>query len=160
MQDVVGAGVGGKPVLAVDLFTIGHEGRAQVFFNVFLLLAVGSADLGHGLAAALHDLKIAVVNPEAPLKIAVALLDGLRGNIKNIGVDLIHVLLADVQQVVLGQVVGGQNEGHHGAEVFEIRGTHGDVHQGGLRGEFDVLQAAALVVVSDVLDQSVFAAHG
>src|SRR2546421_13090722 len=61
-QLVVGIGVGREPVLAVYLLAVGLEGGEALL------------EFGHALAARLDDLVVAVVHPDAPLKIAALLL--------------------------------------------------------------------------------------
>src|SRR5215813_2247458 len=152
MECIVRTSIGREPVLAVDLFAVGYKGGTQVFVRVFLLL--GGYDLGQGFAAAFDDLKVARVNPKASLKVAVAFFYGLGRDVKYIGVDLVDTLLAHVQQVVLGNILGGQNERHHVAEVFVIRRRQRDLLQGALRRKLYILDAVALVVVHNILDQS------
>src|SRR5215472_7664462 len=151
MQSVVRASIGREPVLAVDLFAVGYKGGTKVFVRVFLLL--GGDNLGNGLAAALDDLKVAHVHPKASLKVAMAFFYGLGRDVKNIGVDFVDVLLAYIKKVVLGNVFRRQDERHHVAKVFVVRGRQRDLLQSALRRKLHILDAIALVVVHDVLDQ-------
>src|SRR5205085_5793654 len=91
MQRVISANIRRKPVLAVNLLAIGHELGGKIFLHVLLLFRLHG--LGHGFAAALHDLEIAIVNPYAALKITLPLDDGLGRDIEHIGVDFILMLL-------------------------------------------------------------------
>ena len=75
MQSIVGLGVGWKPVNSVDLFTPGGEVRIEMFFFVLLLARV---NLGNSLAIRLDDLEIVIIDPNAPLEIAL-LADDLLG---------------------------------------------------------------------------------
>src|SRR5215469_1381036 len=151
MQSVVRASIGREPVLSVDLFAVGYKGGTKVFVRVFLLL--GGDNLGHGFAAALDDLKVAHVHPKASLKVAMAFFYGLGRDVKNVGVDFVDVLLAYVKKVVLGNIFRGQDERHHVAEVFVVGGGQRDLLQSALRRKLHILDAIALIVVHNVLDQ-------
>src|SRR5579863_7850662 len=90
MQDVIGPGVSGKPVLSINLLPVRDKPRCQVLV-IFLV------NVRHVLAAGLHDLEIVIVNPYAPLKITLVLFDTLRRDIKDISINLIHVLRSRIQ---------------------------------------------------------------
>src|ERR1700722_8376074 len=64
VQRIVGVCVSWEPILAVDLFT--------QRFELGKLLVVALLLIAHALAVSLHDLKVAVVNPDLPLEIALA----------------------------------------------------------------------------------------
>jgi hypothetical protein len=71
-SDALGLGVGGEPVLAVDLLVVGGEGRLQVF-------VAGARVLGDGLAVDEDDLQVLLVDPDLALEVVLVLLDALMG---------------------------------------------------------------------------------
>ncbi len=64
---------------------------------------------------------------------------------------------AEIGNVVLGQVFGGQNEGETVLDVLKIGGRHHDAFEGVLRGEDDALVAFTIAVKEDIGDLHVFA---
>ena len=80
MQRVVGLGIGGEPVLAVDLLAPGGELRKQV------LLALLLANVGNRFAERLDDLEVVIVHPDPSLEVALVLLNQLGRDIENVGV--------------------------------------------------------------------------
>src|SRR5947209_14343094 len=80
-QVIIGARISGEPVLAVHLFAISHKlGK-----DIFIALA---ANFRNRLAAGLHNLKIMVVHPDAPLKIPAAFFNVLGSHVKNISIEI------------------------------------------------------------------------
>ena len=77
--------------------------------------------------------------------------------LEDVGVQLIHLLAAHVLYVVLGQVVGGEDEGQAVFDLVEVGGRHHDALEGVLGGEDDVLLAAAIGGEGDVGDLLVLA---
>ena len=61
VEDAFGLGVGGEPVLAVDLLVVGGEGRLQVF-------VAGAGVLRDGLAVDEDDLEVLLIDPDLPWK--------------------------------------------------------------------------------------------
>ena len=103
MELSFGLGVGGEPVLAVDLFAVGGEGGRKV-------LVPAAGVVGDVFAAYQNDLEILAVDPYAPLEITMVLLHHLGGGVENISLQLIHLLLAHIGHVVLAEVFRGQDE--------------------------------------------------
>ena len=76
---------------------------------------------------------------------------------EDVGVEFVDVLAAEVGDVVLGQVFGGEDEGQAVLDLVEVGGGHDDALEGVLGGEDDVLFALAVVVEGDVGDLLVLA---
>ena len=145
-----GLGVGGEPVFAVDLLVVGGEGGLEVF--------VASARvLWDGLAVDEDDLEVLLVDPDLALEVVLVLFEDLGGGAEDVGVELVDVLAAEVGDVVLGQVFGGEDEGQAVLDLVEVGGGHEDALEGVLGGEDDVLFALAVVVEGDVGDLLVLA---
>ncbi len=83
--------------------------------------------------------------------------EGLGAGVEDVGVELVDLLAAEVGDVVLGQVFGGEDEGEAVLDLVEVGGRHDDALEGVLRGEDDVLFALAVVVEGDVGDLLVLA---
>ena len=113
--------------------------------------------LGDGLAVDEDDLEVLLVDPDLALEVALVFFDGLWGGGEDVGVELVDVLAAEVGDVVLGQVFGGEDEGQAVLDVVEVGGGHHDALEGVLGGEDDVLFALAVVVEGDVGDLLVLA---
>src|SRR5271168_948500 len=90
VERILGARVGGEPVLTVNLFAVGGELGKQV------LVVLPLVDVGYGLTISLHDLKIAIVHPDSSREIAPVFHDLLRANVEYVGVQFILLLLTDV----------------------------------------------------------------
>src|SRR5580704_5802904 len=103
VQLIVSVCVSGEPVLAVILLAQGLE------FGELLILAL--LLVSDSLTVRLHNLEIAVVHPNLPLKKALAGRKLLRLYGENIARDFIRVLLTNVADVVQRQLIGGQCEG-------------------------------------------------
>src|SRR5205807_5771975 len=90
MQGVVCTSVGREPVLTVDLLTIGSEPGEKVL--------VALVRLGDRLTVGLHDLEVAVIDPDPAIKIAVAALHFFLfwRYIKDVGPKLVDLLLANI----------------------------------------------------------------
>src|SRR5208283_5987688 len=100
-----------KPVLAVNLLPPGSELGEQVLLIAVLLDLIARmsiAQVGNRFAVGLDDLEIVAVDPDPSLKVALLAFDLLRGDVKNIAVEFILLLLADIENVVFGQVLLGQ----------------------------------------------------
>jgi hypothetical protein len=78
-QDVIGASVGRKPILPVDLFAVGDELGSQI-------LAAFLVHIGNVSPACLDDLKVAIVYPNAALEVTLTafLLDMLGSDVKHV----------------------------------------------------------------------------
>ena len=110
VQFVVGPGINREPVLAVDLLPPRREFGIEILFVAVLL-----ADVGHGLAVRLHNLKVVVVDPDSSLKISLLAHNLFGSDVEHITVDLIFLLLAHIKNVVFRQVGLGQHERQYGA---------------------------------------------
>ena len=118
MERVFRADVGGKPIHAINLLAIGHE-LGERFSCTFFFFFVATV-CGTVLPQLFTIWRSCWSHPEPSLKIALPFLNGLGRSIKNIGIDFVHVLLADIEQIVLRQLGRGHNEGHLVAEIFEV----------------------------------------
>ena len=103
------------------------------------------------------DLEVLLVDPDLALEVVLALFEHPGAGAEDVGVELIDVLATEVDDVVLGQVFGGEDEGQAVLDLIEVRGGHEDALEGVLGGEDDVLLALAIVVEGDVGDLLVLA---
>jgi hypothetical protein len=150
VEVALGLGVGGEPVLAVNLLVVGGEGRGEIFVAFALVL-------GDGNAVDEDDLVVLLVDPDFALEVALAFFEGLGAGGEDVGVELVDVLTAEVGDVVFGQVFGGEDEGEAVLDLVEVGGGHLDALEGVLGGEDDVLFALAVAVEGDVGDLLVLA---
>src|SRR5580704_6300696 len=124
LESIVGVSVGREPIVALDIFAKGFETRVKMF-RVFLF------DIRNGFSVRLDNSHIFLVHPNAPLEIALILLDLLWADVKNVGVDFIELLLTDIFYVVLGKLVGGQNKRLNVLQVFLVLLIEADTLKGG-----------------------------
>ena len=160
MEFVVGFGVDGEPVEAVDLLAPGGELGEEIFLISPLLNFVAGASIanvGNGLAVGLNDLKVVIVDPHTSLKIALLAFNFLRRDIEDVAMQFVFLLLADIEDVVFGKILGGQNKWQAVADVGEILLRHVNLLQARLGRKHDVLDALALIVKDDVEDFVIFA---
>ena len=94
--------------------------------------------------------KVVIVDPDAPLEVALVVLYLLGVDIEDVGVQLVFLLLAKILDVVLRNFVAGEDEGHALFDVFEVLAGHGDTLQGVLRSVDHVFDAAPAVVEKNV----------
>src|SRR5208283_403101 len=159
VQRVIGAGVGGKPIFAVDLLPPGGELWIQMFFLTLLLRV---ASLGHSLAVGFYDLEVVIVNPDPPLEIPL-LPDNLLGSdVEYVAAQLVFRLLTHVKNVVFRNFVGGENKRQPVAKVLHIALVKRKpaLFQARLRRENHVLNAVALVVKQHVENFVILAGGG
>src|SRR5438552_997895 len=104
VQSIIGFRIGGEPILAVDLLAPGSELGKKILLS-FLL-----ANVRDGFAEGFHDLKIAVIDPDAALKIALLADDFLGSNVENIAMQFVLLLLADIENLIFRDFVGGEHE--------------------------------------------------
>ena len=102
--------------------------------------------LRNKLSFALHDLEIAIIQPNAALKIAVLTYHFLRCDIKDITVQFIFLLLPYVKQVVLTDFVDPQGELIPILKLIHVTGAHVNPGERVLRGKNYILDPIALVV--------------
>src|ERR1700746_1647159 len=105
MKCVVSPGIGGKPIFAIDLLPPGGKSWKQI------LVAPLFANIRDSFAKRLHDLEIVIVHPDTPLKISFLANDLLRCNVEDVTMQLLFLLLADIEDVVFGNFIRGQDEG-------------------------------------------------
>ena len=115
VQIALGLGIGRKPVLPVDLLVIGGVGRREILVPLALVV-------GHALAIDEDDLEILLIEPDLALKVAVVLLDGFGRGGEDIGVEGVDLLPAEVLDVILRQVLRGQDEGQAVLDVGKVGG--------------------------------------
>src|SRR5262249_55916332 len=87
LKDVVGVGVGGKPIFGICVFSVGLKSREVV---TFVLLG----DLVDRFAIGFDNLQIHVVNPNLSFKKTLVFLDGFGADIKDVSVKLINLFFA------------------------------------------------------------------
>ena len=150
VEGALGLGVGGEPVLAVDLLVVGGVGRAEVF-------VAGAGVLGDGDAVDEDDLVVLLIDPDLALEVAVIFDELLGLDVEDVGFEVVDVLLAEVGEVVVGELGRGEDEGEALLDVREVAFGHDDALDGVLRGKGDVLFAAAGFVEADVGDLVVLA---
>ena len=145
VEDSLSLGVGGEPILAVDLLIVGGEGRLEVF-------VAAARVLGNRGAVHEDDLEVLLVDPDLALEVVLVLLDGLRAGLEDVGVEVVDLLAAEVGDGVLGQVFGGEDEGKAMLDFIEVGGGHHDPLERVLRREDDVFGPLAILVKDDVGD--------
>ena len=104
------------------MLAVGSETRKEVF--VF-----AAAQIGDRFAVRLHDLEIVVVDPNAAFKASMILVDLLRRNVEDVCLQLVLALLSDVENVVVGNLIGREHEGHDVLQVIGIFVSHRDARQ-------------------------------
>jgi hypothetical protein len=113
--------------------------------------------VGDGFAVDEDDLEVLLIDPDFALEVALVLLEDFGAGGEDVGVEFVDVLAAEVGDVVLGEVFGGEDEGEAVLDVLEVGGGHHDAFEGVLGGEDDVLVAFAFAVEGDVGDLLVLA---
>lgn len=113
VQSAFAVDVGREPVAAVNHFAPGHKRRMKV-----LLAFLGV--VGDHPAVGDDDLKIVVVDPDPAVQVSMALVNLLWADVEDIAVDLIHLLLAVVADVVGGKVGGCEDKKVADLQVLEI----------------------------------------
>jgi len=101
------------------------------------------------LPAHLYDLKILRVHPDPSLKISLFLFLLLGFCAEHVGVEVVHMLLPGVDQVVPGQIVARQYQRHEGADVFHVVLGQLNSAQRRLRRECDYLLPSSLRIVGN-----------
>src|SRR3989442_1264491 len=81
------------------------------FFEAWKEIFLPFSNIRNRLSVRLHNLKVLVVNPDLTLKVPLVLFDRLRRDIENKTVDLIDHFFSEIFQVVLSDVVTGEDEG-------------------------------------------------
>ena len=79
--------------------------------NRVLLCPFSCCNIGYRLAVGLHDLEIVIVHPDASLKITLLAYDFLGGNVKDVAVQFVFLLLSHVEMLYSRNLVAGQHEG-------------------------------------------------
>ena len=110
------------------------------------------ADVGHSLAIGFYDLEIVVVDPDASLEVAFLAFDFFGRDVEYVALQFVFFLLAHVEDVVFGKIFLCQHERQAVADILEILLRHENLGETGLRREYHVLDAMALVVKHDVED--------
>src|SRR5258708_38197007 len=123
-------------------------------------MLAGLAVIRNILAAGLHDLKIVIVHPDAPLEVSLTFFHLLGSQVKDKGVNLVDVLLAGIEDTVLGQVLGGEHKGKAIAKIVLIFLGKQDAGQAGLGSKGDILNASAFVIVGNVFQAPELSIHG
>ena len=72
--------------------------------EIFIVLAV---DIGHRFAKGLNNLKIAVIDPYAPLEISFPLFDLFGGKVEDIRMEFVLLLLANIKDLILRNFLTG-----------------------------------------------------
>ena len=150
VQGAFGLGIGGEPVLTVDLLVVRGEGGLEI-------LVTSAGVLRDSPAVDENDLEILLVDPDLALEIMLAFFEGLGAGGKDIRVELIDSLTAKIGDVILGQVFGGEDERETVLNLVEVNRAHEDAFEGILWGENDVFFALTVLVEGDVGDLLVFA---
>src|ERR1035437_1561111 len=145
VQRVVGARVGREPVLAVDLLAVGFE---------FGELVVGAfPDHAHAFAVSLHDLQVPVVHPSLALEVPLALDRFLGLDGEDIAADLVHLLAAQVVDIIFGNLRGGHDERLHIPQILLVLGGQQDIAERYDRRINHFLHALAFRRENDIFHQ-------
>ena len=116
MEFALGLGVGGEPVLAVDLLVVGGEGRLEVFVAL-------AGVLGDGLAVDEDDLEVLLVDPDLALEV-VLVFSKVLGRRRRRRFRVHRPSGGRGSDVVFGQVFGGEDEGEAVLDLVEVGGSH------------------------------------
>src|SRR6266702_6795488 len=112
--------------------------------------------LGDSLSVDEDDLEVLLIDPYLSLEVMLVLLDGPGTGLEDVGVEFVDLLAAEVLDVVLGKIVGGEDEGQAVLNVVKVGGGHHDRGGAGIETarwcEDDVLFALALAIEGDVGD--------
>src|SRR5260370_40081573 len=84
------------------------------------------------LAVSLYKLEVVIIHPDPPLEITFVLLHLLGSDVENVGVELIFLLLADIQNAVFRKFVTGKYERQAVLNVVGIFAPLLDAGQGEL----------------------------
>src|SRR5208282_2378731 len=101
--------------------------------------------------------QVLVVHPHAALKIALVLLDRPGRHIKDVRRKLVHLLAPNIGDVVLGDIIGSQNEGLDVAYIILVLLGHVDACKSVRWGVSDLFKALSVWRENDVADHTVFA---
>src|SRR5579862_10038290 len=101
--------------MTIDLLTPGHEGRMQI------LLAL-TGIVRHHTAIGDDNLQISGVDPNAAEQVALSFFDLFGADIKDVAVDLVNLLTADVLYVVGANVFCRKDERITALDVLEVGG--------------------------------------
>src|SRR5262245_12051656 len=103
IQHVDCPGIGWKPVLTVDLFSVGLKLGKEI-------LIVLSPNVRDRLPKGFDNLKILIVYPDLAFEVPLVLFDLLRRDVEDETGNLVYLFLSAILQVVLTNVIGSQNE--------------------------------------------------
>src|ERR1700728_3116249 len=106
MQSVVDPHIGREAVSVYELPVADKRGT-NVERLVFLVDGVR-----HAFSAQLHNLQITVVDPDASLEIMSVFFFLLRGDVEDVGIEIVDMLLAGVGEFVLRGLVCREEPGH------------------------------------------------
>src|ERR1700719_5150469 len=113
LQHIVRPCIGRKSVVPLDIFAKRLKSRKHIFLPVLL-------DVRDRFAIGLYDLKIGVIDPDAPLKISLVLLQLLGTDIENVGSEFIDGFASHIFDVVFWQFFAGEHEGLHVLQVIQV----------------------------------------
>src|ERR1019366_5064421 len=141
VQRIGGAGVGGEPVLLVDLFAIGFElGKG--------LVALDNPD---SFAVSLDDLQILIVHPDLAFEVALAGKQLLGLDRKGVAADIVDLFLAQILYVVGRDLRRGEHERLHVAQIGNGFGRQADLAEGDDGGVDHLFDALAFRGEDDVV---------
>ena len=115
IEGVVGEGIDGEPVFAVDGLTDGGEVREEI-------LAFGGADLGDGLTFHVDDVEFLLVDPDEAVEEAHVAEDLAGADLEDPAIDSIHGFVAADLGFVIPEAVLGEDEGLDITDIAEVFG--------------------------------------
>ena len=119
-----------------------------------------AANVRDGFAVGFDDLEIVIVDPNAPLEVTFLAFDFFRSDIEDVAVQFVLLLLADIKDVVFGQILGREDKGQFVPDILHVFPRHINLLQAGLGSKHHVLNAVTFVVEQDVEHFVVFTVHG
>src|SRR5262249_18946745 len=115
-----------------------------------------SIQIGHGFSIALDDLELIAINPDAAFKVTAARIDAFRRDVKQKRTPGLKLLLAYVVDVVIGQLVAGQDKRHAVADVVDVLLSDRNVAQSRAWRRYLLENTMTLVIEGDIEGFGIF----
>src|SRR2546421_360175 len=99
IQRVIRAGIAWEPVFSVDIFAIGFEqSKGQIRDRVYVAL------IGNPFSVCFHDFQIFRIYPHDAIEIGLDAFDDSWLGLKNVAIDFVHLLFAQVFYIVFREL--------------------------------------------------------
>src|SRR5207249_6748648 len=104
LQYVIRLGVSWKPILAIDILSIGFKSREASIPILFGYMI-------DRFSVSLHDLQILLIDPDLTFEVALVFFNGLWIDIEDIGIKFIDLLFPQVVEIIFANTRDRKNEG-------------------------------------------------